>query len=102
MLIDIITSEPVLKCPNPEKPFELEVDMSVFTIGAILFQQDESGKRQEIGYYSKVLNEMERNYNIWDREFMSVIFRLRNWQHLLVGSPHRVTVFTDHANLQYY
>jgi len=37
-LINIITSELVLKCPNPEKPFELEVDASAFAIGAILFQ----------------------------------------------------------------
>ena len=59
MLIDIVISEPVLKCPNPEKPFELEVDTSAFAIGAILFQQDESGKQQEIGYYSKALNKTE-------------------------------------------
>jgi len=33
---------------------------------------------------------------------MSVIFGLRNWRHLLVESPHRVIVYTDHTNLQYY
>jgi len=102
MLIDIITSELVLKCPNPEKLFELEVDASTFAIGVILFHKDKNGKQHEIGYYSKALNETERNYDIWDREFMSVVFGLRNWQHLLVGSPHRVTVYTDHTNLQYY
>jgi len=102
MLIDIVTSEPVLKCPNPEKLFELEVDASTFAIGAILFQKDKNGKQHEIRYYSKALNETERNYDIWDREFMLVVFSLRNWRHLLVGSPHQVTVYTDHTNLQYY
>jgi len=102
MLIDIVMLEPVLKCLNLEKPFELEVDALAFAIEAILFQQDESGKQREIGYYLKALNKMERNYDIWDQEFMSVIFGLRNWRHLLVGSPHQVMVFTDHANLQYY
>ena len=43
-LINIVTSEPVLKCLNLEKLFELEVDTLVFAIGAILFQQDENGK----------------------------------------------------------
>jgi len=43
-LINIVTSELVLKCPNPEKPFKLKVDVSVFAIGAILFQKDENGK----------------------------------------------------------
>jgi len=33
---------------------------------------------------------------------MLVIFGLRNWRHLLVGSPHWVTVYMDHTNLQYY
>ena len=101
-LIEIVTVEPVLKCPNPEKAFELEVDALAFTIGAVLLQQDETGRRQEVGYYSKALNATERNYDIWDREFMSVIFGLRNWRHLLVGSPHKVVVYTDHTNLQYY
>ena len=101
-LIEIVTSEPVLKCPDPEKAFELEVDASAFAIRAVLIQQDETGKRREVGYYSKALNATERNYDIWDREFMSVIFGLRNWRHLLVGNPHKVVVYTDHANLQYY
>jgi hypothetical protein len=35
-LIQIVTSEPVLKCPEPEKQFELEVDASAFAIGAYI------------------------------------------------------------------
>ena len=33
---------------------------------------------------------------------MAVIMGLRNWRHLLIGSPYKVIVYTDHANLQYY
>jgi hypothetical protein len=40
-VIDILTSEPVLTHPDPDKPFELEVDASNYTIGAILFQRNE-------------------------------------------------------------
>ena len=101
-LIKIITSGPVLKCPDPEKPFELEVDASSFAIGAVLIQKDEQGVDRQVGYFSKALTSTERNYNIWDREFMSIIWGLRNWRHLLQGSPHPVIVKTDHANLQYY
>ena len=68
----------------------------------MLIQWDKNSKRRKIRYYSKALNETEQNYNILDREFMSVVFGLRNWRHLLVGSPHKVVVYTDHANLQYY
>ena len=101
-LIKRVTSDPILKCPDPEKPFELVVDASAFAIGAVLQQKDEQGRAYNVGYFSKALNETECNYDIWDREFMAVIFGLRNWRHLLSGSPHKVTVWTDHANLQYY
>src|SRR6266850_2752052 len=101
-LIKIITSEPVLACPDLDKPFELEVDASAYAVGAILFQRDESKQRRDVGYFSKALNPAEQNYDIWDREFLAVVTELRFWRHLLVGSSHKVTVWTDHANLQYY
>ena len=101
-LIQIVTSEPVLKCPEPDKPFELEVDVSAFAVGATLRQKDKQGRKRDIRYYSKALNPTKRNYDIWDGEFMAVVLGLRNWQHLLMGSLHKVVVYTDHANLQYY
>ena len=65
-LIDIATSEPVLKCPDLEKQFELVVDASQFAIGAVLCQKDEKGKMCHIRYFSKSLNKAERNYDMWD------------------------------------
>ena len=66
-LINIVTLDPVLKCPDPEKQFEMEVDASAFALGEVLSQKDENGKKWECGYFSKALNETERNYDIWDR-----------------------------------
>jgi hypothetical protein len=40
-IINILTTEPILTHPDPEKPFELEVDASDYATGAILFQCDE-------------------------------------------------------------
>ena len=80
----------------------MEVGASAFALGAVLSQKDENSKKRECGYFSKALNETERNYDIWDREFMAVIMGLRNWQHLLIESPYKVIVYTDHTNLQYY
>jgi hypothetical protein len=40
-IINILTTAPVLIHPNPEKPFELEVDTSDYATGTILFQCDE-------------------------------------------------------------
>src|SRR6266576_5352177 len=40
-LIRIVTSKPVLHQPNLSKQFELEVDVSLFAVEAMLFQRDE-------------------------------------------------------------
>jgi hypothetical protein len=97
-----ITSEPVLIQPDLTKPFELEVDTSGFALGAVLTQRGNNGKKHPIGYYSTTLTEAERNYDIWDLELLAVVKGLRHWQAYLAGSPHKVTVYTDHANLLYW
>jgi hypothetical protein len=101
-LIHSITKDPVLIAANTTKPFELETDASAYGVGAALFQKDERGKRKAIGYTSKTLNTAERNYDIWDREFLGLVFGLTYWRHLLVGTRHPVQVFVDHANLLHY
>jgi RNase H-like domain found in reverse transcriptase len=58
-LINIVTSEPVLACPDLDKPFELEVDALAYAVGEILFQRDENKRRRDVGYFSKALNPAE-------------------------------------------
>src|SRR5882762_7245729 len=97
-----VTEEPVLSQPVLNKPFELEVDASGFALGAVLLQRKEDNKRHPIGYYSSTLSEAERNYDIYDLELLAIVKALRNWRPFLAGSPHIITVHTDHANLQYW
>jgi hypothetical protein len=99
-IIDILTSAPVLTHPDPDKPFELEVDASDYATGAILFQCDERGKLKPLGFHSKTLSKEEMNYDIYDKELTAVDRGLDVWRHLILGQP--TTVHTDHANLTYY
>ena len=101
-LIQAVTSEPVLYQPDFTKQFELEVDASLFAVEAVLFQRDEEGRQRPISYFSQALNPTERNYDIWDREFLAMIRGLKHNRHLLVGSPHKVIVLMDHENLAHY
>ena len=78
------------------------MDASSYAVGATLFQKDARGKQKAIGYASKTLNSAERNYDIWDREFLGLIFGLTYWRHLLCGTRLTVQVFVDHANLLHY
>ena len=80
----------------------MEVDASAFAVGGILFQRDEDGKKRDVTYYSHALNPAEHNYDVWDREFLVIVKALKKWRPLLLGTNHKVIVWTDHANLQYY
>jgi hypothetical protein len=99
-IIDILTSEPVLTHPDPDKPFELEVDASNFATGAILFQQDDHGKPRPLSFHSKTLSKEEMNYNIYNKELMALDCGLDQYCHLILGQD--ITVHTDHTNLTYY
>jgi len=83
-----VTAEPVLKQPELDKPFELEVDASGFAVGAVLLQRGEDSKRHPIGYYSATLIEAERNYDIYDLELLAIVKALRNWRPFLRDPPH--------------
>jgi hypothetical protein len=97
-----ITEEPILRQPQMDQQFELEVDASGYALGAVLMQRQEDGKRHPVGFYSTTLNDAERNYDIYDLELLAVVKSLENWRTYLAGSPHKVIVFTDHMNLQYW
>ena len=47
-LIDIVMSDLVLKCLDPEKQFKMEVDALAFALGAVLSQKDENGKKTTV------------------------------------------------------
>ena len=55
-----------------------------------------------MGYYSATLSAAERNYNIYDLELLAIVKALRNWSPLLASSPHKIKIFSDHLNLQYW
>lgn len=98
----LVTSELVLAHPDLKEPFEMEVDASGFAVGAVLLQCKEDGKWHPIGYYSATLNKAECNYDIYDLELLAIVKAFRHWQPLLVGSPRKTKVFSDHLNLQYW
>ena len=88
--------------PILTEPFELEVDASGYALGAVLMQQGKDGKRHPVGFYSSSLTPAERNYDIYDLELLAIVKALRHWRPLLAGSPHKIKVFSDHMNLQYW
>ena len=95
----IIRTDPILRRPDHDKPFFLEVDASQYALGAVLSQKNEWGKLQLVGYFSKTLIPAKCNYNVYNHELLALVRALENWRHLLLGAKHQVKVFTDHEGL---
>jgi hypothetical protein len=96
-----VTSEPVLAQPQLDQQFKVEVNASGFAFRAVLSQKKD-GKKHPIAFYSATANEAEWNYDIYDLELLAIIKACRHWRPYLAGSPHKVIIYTDHANLQYW
>jgi len=101
-LIHLVTTAPILGCPDPDKQYFLKVNTLAFALGAVLFRYDLQGRWCDVAYFFKALTPPKWNYDMWDREFLAIIVALHHWRHLLVGTPDPVVILTDHANLQYY
>jgi len=96
------TKEPVLAALDLDKKMRMEVYVSYYAIGEVLFIKCEDGKWRPVAFLSKSLNEIERNYKIYNKEILAVIRGLENWRHLLEGVKYKFEVWTDHKNLEYF
>jgi len=97
-----VTSAPMLTFPSKSGPFCLECDASNFTTGAVLSQQQEDGLFHPIGFMSKSFSNMERNYQIHDKEMLAIMCALEEWRHFLKGSNQKFKIHMDHKNLSYF
>jgi len=94
-----LTTAPVLQLPVPKKQFILETDASHFALGCVLSQKDDENKLHPVGYYSRSFTKSEKNYSITDKELLAIVSGLKEWKHLLIGTPKPIIIYTDHRNL---
>ena len=80
----------------------MEVDTSDYAMGDVLSMECKDGRWRPVVYLSKSLNEIERNYEIHDKEMLVIIKGLENWRHLLEGARFKFEIWTDHKNLEYF
>jgi len=97
-----VTSAPSLVIPSDSGKFRLECDASDFATGAVLSQLQEDRLFHPIGFLSKSLSDVERNYQIYDKEMLAIMRALEDWHHFLESTPQPFDIFTDHKNLSYF
>ena len=98
----VFTMELVLAIPDIDKEMRVEADASDYATGGVLSTKCEDGKWRPVAFISKLLNAIEHNYEIHDKEMLAVIRCLEAWRHYLEGAKLEFEIWTDHKNLQYF
>ncbi|KAK3505820.1 hypothetical protein QTP70_019745, partial [Hemibagrus guttatus] len=100
-LKECFTTAPILRHPDPDLPFMVEVDSSSGGLGAVLSQRHgELGKLHPCAFYSQKPTAAEANYDVGNRELLSIKAVLEEWRHWLEGTRHPFMVLTDHHNVR--
>ena len=93
-----ITSFPVLRNPDFDKPFYLQTDSSERGIGAVLLQMFD-GKKMPIRYLSKKLLARERQYSTIEKECLAIVRAVSVLREYLEGRE--FIIESDHFPLQW-
>ena len=79
-----LSSAPVLRSPDHDKPFVIHSDASELAVGAVL-QQDFGDGLQPIAYHSRTYTPAEQNYPTREKEMLAIIEAAKQWRHLSWG-----------------
>ncbi|RVW18515.1 Retrovirus-related Pol polyprotein from transposon 17.6 [Vitis vinifera] len=89
-LKEAISTEPVLRLPDLDLPFEVQTDASDRALGGVLVQEG-----HPVAFESRKLNNAEQRYSTHEKEMTTVVHCLQQWRHYLLGSI--FTVVTDNV-----
>ena len=92
MLKKRFTTEPILAALDLDKKMRMEVDVSDYVTGEVLLMECANGRWRLVVYLSKLLNETEWNYEIYDKKILAMIRELKVWRHLLESTKFKFVV----------
>lgn len=93
-----LTTAPVLAFADFSRKFYISVDASNHAVGGYI-TNDPPPNDKPIEYFSKSLNQAQRNYSTTHRELLAIILAIEQFQHYIWGKP--FVLYTDHQALTY-
>ncbi|MCO5570946.1 hypothetical protein L7F22_024676 [Adiantum nelumboides] len=91
----VITTLPVLKLPEFDKPFEIHADASCIALGVVLMQE---GK--PVAYISKKFSDREKRWATHEQDMYAVVYCLDQWRHYVLDK--HTKIYTDNVSLKYF
>jgi len=101
-LKQVFTTKLVLAALDLDKEFRVEANASNYATGGVLSIKCSDEKWRPVTFISKSLSDIERNYEIHDKEMLAVVRCLEAWRHFLEGAMVKFEIWTDHKNLKYF
>jgi hypothetical protein len=96
------TTAPILTHFDPNCKCIVETDASDFALGGTLSQTAKDTKLHPNAFHSRKFSPAEINYEIHDKELLTIVDCFKAWRRYLEGLLHTVQVFIDHKNLEYF
>jgi len=82
----VFTMKPVLAALDLDKKFRVEANVSNYTTGGVLSMKCSDEMWRPVAFISKSLSDIERNYEIHNKEMLAVVRCLEVWRHFLEGA----------------
>ena len=96
-----ITSQLVLSLLRRKGKFRVETDALGHTIGGVL-SQEQDRKWKPIAFLSRTMQPAEQNYEIYNKELLTIVKALIKWRQYLLDAAEPFEVWMDHENLKYF
>ncbi|CAM5084208.1 unnamed protein product, partial [Natator depressus] len=94
-----LTSDPVLRAPDFDKPFLVTTDASERGVGAVLMQKGPDQEFHPVVFLSKKLSERESNWSVTEKECYAIVYALEKLRPYVWGR--RFHLQTNHAALKW-
>ena len=98
LLKQSLTSDPILRLPDPSSSFVLRTDASSHGLGAVLLQYHDDYPHP-VSYASRKLQDRERRYSTIERECLAIVFGIHKFDFYLRGKEFILEI--DHKPLVY-
>jgi hypothetical protein len=96
---NLLASEPILRLPRMNEPFQVETDASDYGCGGIQTQGHE-GSWHPVAYFSQSFTGAQKRYSTSEKELYAIVLSCEYFRQFLYGL-HHFRVITDHRPLQY-